>query len=467
MSLAEKTYGRSPIALQNALLSLYGLRLYRTRYGGEFERKFRALLSSQWWSRERLAELQEERLTRLIDVCYRYVPFYRREMERRGVTPNDVNLKNLPEVFPVLEKSTLLQDPAALISTAQGAGKTISINTSGTTGSPLTIRTTSAAIRENYAHFARFLSWAGVAPRTRSATFAGRTIVPTDQVGPPYWRRNWVMRDELFSSYHLSAATLPAYVDELNQWAPEFIDAYPSAIYTIACHVLERRLKLAWSPKCVVTSSETLLEHQRSAIELAFSCPVFDQYGSAEAVCFIGQCERGSYHVNPEYGLLEVVDSAGKAVPVGQDGDFVCTGFLNAAMPLVRYRIGDSGALSDEQCACGREFPVVRRLLGRVDDLIVTPEGRLVGRLDPVFKGVSSIRETQIIQQSLDLIVIRVVPGPGFDQGTGAQLTAELRKRVGTNITLELQLVDAIPKTSSGKFRSVVSNIRKPAQRQL
>jgi phenylacetate-CoA ligase len=173
---------------------------------------------------------------------------------------------------------------------------------------------------------------------------------------------------------------------------------------------------------------------------------------------FIAQCENGNSHINPEYGLVELLNEQGNHVRPGEAGELVCTGFLNTAMPLIRYRIGDSAVLSDRECGCGRPFPVVESLLGRTDDMIVTPEGRYVGRLDPVFKGLSAIKESQIVQESLTRIVVRVVREPHYTPQVGHALIAALRERLG-NIDMVLEYVDAIPRSTAGKFRSVVSMI--------
>lgn len=460
MSKAEWIYEHSPVFLQNAMLSAYGVHLYRMRFGGVFEERLGELLKSQWHSSDQLQDLQRQRLARLVRHAYDKVPYYKQLMRERGVLPADVTAENLSTAFPALSKADINRSPDAFIADDAVRRSLVRINTSGTSGSPLSFYTTAGAVQENYAFFARFLQWAGVQHRQHSATFAGRIFIPQAHVKPPFWRKNLIMRNQLFSSYHLAPQFLPSYVRELGRLAPDYIDSYPSAVYTVAKFMLERGLSLPRKPKVIVTSSETLLDYQREVIEKAFGCAVRDQYGNAEAVAFISQCEKSSYHVNPEYGLIEIVDEHDRPVPPGQEGELVCTGFLNQAMPLMRYRIGDSLALSTQRCECGRNFPVVKHILGRVDDLIVTPEGNAVGRLDPIFKGLSSIRETQIIQETLNLLTVKIVPGAGFDQSMADTLLGELRKRVGNTIAINVEILNEIPRTKAGKFKAVVSKLK-------
>lgn len=459
-TLAERIYARVPVFAQNAMLSLYGLHLYRQRYHGVFRQRLAELLESERFPAERLRSLQERRLARLVDRAYERVPYYRDLMKQRGIHPRDVTLDNLGELLPAIGKADINREPGRFLADDVPRKGLVRINTSGTSGSPLAFYTTRASLQENYAFFSRFLRWAGVRERIRSATFAGRIFIPKDQDRPPFWRKNLVMRNELFSSYHLSPQNLPHYVAELERLAPEYIDTYPSALYTLARFVRDQGIAFRHRPKAIITSSETLLDHQREAIETVFGCRVFDFYGNAEAVSFIGQCEHGSHHSHPEYGVIEVIGADGKPVPPGAEGELVCTGFLNEAMPLIRYRIGDSAVLSGEPCPCGRNFPVVKQIVGRMDDIIVTPEGNRVGRLDPIFKGLTSIKETQIVQETRERLTMNIVPDKGFHPGMADALVGELRKRVGHTIKVDVQILDSIPRTKAGKFKAVVSRVK-------
>lgn len=461
MSLIERIYQHSPVRVQNALLSLYGVHMYRLRYQGAFAAKLHELMQSQWYSADQLYAIQKNRLTRLVHDAYENVSYYRKKMSVLGAHPSDVTPENLGTILPTVSKDEIRAEPAAFLAKNVSVRGLVRTNTSGTSGTPLSFYATRAAIQENYAFFGRFLRWAGVQERQPSATFAGRIFIPSDQREPPYWRANWYMRNKLFSSYHLAPAALPFYIQELERLRPAFIDSYPSAIYAVAKYVLDNHIRLRHRPRAIVTSSETLLDHQRQAIEVAFDCPVRDQYGSAEMVVFVGQCEQGRYHINPEYGLLEVVDQNGKPVAPGQVGELVCTGFLNPAMPLIRYRIGDTAAIGVDACPCGRKFPVLAQIVGRIDDVIVTPEGNQVGRLDPIFKGLSAIRETQIVQEASGALTVNIVPAEGYGRHTADDLVSQLRKRVGQRIQIDVQVVADIPRTAAGKFKTVVSRLSK------
>lgn len=461
MSLLEATYRHSPIAIQNWLITLYGLKLRRLRLGGAYERYRDELDKSQWLSSEALDRLQTQSLQNLLRHAFATVPYYRALAQSRGLSAETITPQTLHRHLPVLEKADVKSAPERFLSDANSPRHLATIHTSGTTGTPLTIRCSKESIRKNYAFFSRFLRWAGVDIGLRNATFAGRIVVPPLQARPPYWRSNRAFHSTLFSSYHLSSETLPAYVEALSALQPLYIDAYPSAIYTVARFVNATKFPHRVRPRAIVTSSETLLEHQREEIETAFGCKVFDQFGNAEMAAFISQCDHGSYHIHSEYGIVEIVDPDGTPLPPGSVGQMVCTGFLNDAMPLVRYRIGDSARLTLKTCGCGRRFPVVEALEGRSDDILIGSNGQAVGRLDPLFKGLTGVSETQIVQDRLGAVRALVVPAPNYGPETALVLTARLKERLGREMDVTIEEVPSIPRTRSGKFRAVINNIHK------
>jgi phenylacetate-CoA ligase len=444
----------SPVWLQNLAISAYGWQLRHLRYGGEFGR-FRAELDrSDRYTASELADLQTRLLRTMLTHAVSTVPYYQQHCAFQPARFSSMNAQEMLAAFPILPKSGLRATPGQFI--AQTATDTVGIQTSGSTGSPLQITTTRTAIQHNYAFFARFLGWHGVSPFDESATFAGRLFGASGPGRNTPWRRNAAMHDTLFSSYNLSEENLPSYIRELERRQPVFIDSYPSSVYRVASFLKSRGQPHRIRPRLIVTSSETLLDFQRHTIEEVFGCPVRDQYGSAEMAGFFAECEHGRYHVAPEYGFVEIIDADGAPVPTGETGELCLTGLINPAMPLIRYLIGDVGRLSDTHCACGRHAQVVESIEGRTDDVIITPSGRHVGRLDPAFKGVTGIHESQILQTARDQVVVRVVSRDP-SQVNSAALIGNLQERIGTDVRISIEFVDSIDKEANGKFRSVKS----------
>jgi phenylacetate-CoA ligase len=128
-------------------------------------------------------------------------------------------------------------------------------------------------------------------------------------------------------------------------------------------------------------------------------------------------------------------------------------------MPLIRYRVGDRAVAREGNCACGCGFPLIERVEGRIEDYLRTPDGRLIGRVDHLFKDVQHVREAQIVQKRLDTIVARVVRADGYNAQDERTILTEARQRLGPSVQITFEYPDAIERTSSGKFRFIVSQL--------
>lgn len=455
----DRAYHRSPVWLQDAAVSLLGLQLQRQRYG-RAGRDFVAYLErTETLGAAELRQVQEEAFTALVGFALRHVPFYR-DLARLDpallTTPPD--LSGIGRL-PIVEKEMLRRTPASFVA-ARGAylGSVFSLGTSGTSGTPLKLYCDTPARQRHYAFWTRLRRQNGIAPGTRRATFFGRIILPAAADRPPFWRFDRAQNNVLFSSYHLSAANLPHYYRKLCELVPEEIIGYPSSLFQVARYIARENLPFP-APRVIFTTAETLLAHQRDAIARAFGAPVVDQYGCTEMVIFVAQCAHGGYHIHPEHGFLEILDDQGQPVPDGVAGSAVCTGFLNRAMPLIRYRLGDRLIAAAGACPCGSSFPRLASIEGRLDDLLMTVDGRPLTRLDPIFKTLRGIAETQIIQEARDLLVIRLVTDSTFEAADEAALVHELRKRAGADMRISIERLAEIPKDRNGKFRTVISRL--------
>ena len=133
------------------------------------------------------------------------------------------------------------------------------------------------------------------------------------------------------------------------------------------------------------------------------------------------------------------------------------TGLINEDMPLIRYATGDRAAMASgaDDCACGRSLPRLEAIDGRSDDVLVTADGRAVGRLDPVFKARLQVREAQVVQEALDRVRVRVVPADGYSEADAQVIAAAVRDRMGA-IEVIVEPVASIARGPNGKFRAVV-----------
>jgi len=459
----KRFYDASPVLAQNVLLSAFSWRLDHQRYGGRFA-EFRELLEgAQWWDRDRMGRWQDERLRQLVRHANDHVPYYRELFAYHGI---DVarfdgrgDLRRIPFLTRDIVK-TRLQD---LRSRHPSHRKLAEGHTSGTTGSPLTVYYDADMMAMSYAALDRQYRWAGVRLEKdgdRVAIIRGNVIVPLSQSGPPYWRHNYVHNHLLLSNFHLSPSTLPDYLRALVEFRPAVLDGYPSSVFVLATLLL--RLGKTLPLKAVLTSSETLFDFQREAIEQAFECRVFDYFGAAERVIFSVECDRHQgHHSCQEYGLTEILDDSGRDVPPGEEGVLVGTTLHNFGFPLIRYRTTDRTSWKTHDCACGRYLPLLEDVTTKAEDLLRLRDGRLISPsvLTHPFKPLDSIDSSQLVQTDLDRLLIRIVPRPGYTEAHSDHLVSELKERLGQDMRIDIELVDALPRTASGKFKWVVSQV--------
>lgn len=448
-------YSRSPVAIQNVFATGYGARELARRYGGRHRELVQELEARQWHDAERLAADQVSRLRHLLAWCGAEVPYYRDRFRALGFDPHAVTSVEDLSALPLLEKEEVRQAPERFLSDRR-RDRLIAQSTGGTTGTPLRYWATLDAIRFNYAVYeARSRRWAGVRRGDRMASLHGQPIVPASVQEPPFWRRNLAFDQLYLSVYHLNETTLPSYVEALANFEPRVVVGYTSAVHRIARHLLDTGDQGRVLPSAVMVSSETLTPAARADIEAGFGCLVFDGYSLGELVAYASECPLGSKHVSTEVGVIELGPKGARP------GELVATGLINRGMPLVRYRTGDMASWAENPCVCGRPLPVLAELSGRVDDLVQTPEGSLVGPapMSLAFQAVPRLRRAQVRQSEPAKLQVLLEVADGFGPGDEEVLVRELRRRLGATIGLELERVDAIPRTSGGKERLIVSSL--------
>jgi phenylacetate-coenzyme A ligase PaaK-like adenylate-forming protein len=452
-----KLYHMLPAPARSVAASLRGLYLRTWRYGTETDRLVEEALERERWTPAQWHTWQEERLAYVLHRAATQVPYYREywRMRRLG---GDRSTCELLENWPILEKEPVRANARAFIADDCDPRLMFHEHTSGTTGKSIDVWWRLATVRQWYALFeARCRLWYDVSRHDRWAILGGQLVTPVHQSKAPYWVWNHSLNQLYCSSYHLSPQCMPSYLDALMQYRVRYVWGYTSALFELAQTALDtnhRGIKLAVS----ITNAEPVFDYQREAIEEAFACELRETYGMAEIVAAASECRSGRMHLWPEVGLVELLERESSNGHIS--GELVCTGLLNADMPLIRYRTGDSGVLpaDHEQCMCGRTLPTIEKIEGRMDDLLYTPDGRRIGRLDPVFKKGIPIREAQVVQETLNRLRVRFVPAAEYTIDAGLRLIERLQARVG-NMDIVLEEVDRVPRTSNGKFRAVVCNL--------
>jgi phenylacetate-CoA ligase len=433
----------------------YGLLQRRDRYGKDFLKAQHFLRESQYWSLEDLRSFQKKELEKFLFFAARNSAYYRKRISYHEAANIDISQ------LPVLFKPEVKQNINAIVPDNISSMRHRTWHTSGTTGSSLVFPLTYQCFEREYAFRAMHYEWGGVSltNRDRIVACSGHPIAHYDKQVPPFWvydrANNWLF----FSSYHLSPRNIRHYIVEIDKFKPQALVGYPSSLYLLALGYTKYGND-SINIKSIFTSSETLFGFQRSAIERSFRAKVFDWYGNSEMCANIVQCEEGEMHLKLEHSFVEILnDNNGDCLP-GQTGGLVCTGFGNYAFPLIRYAIGDVVTLSENQTPkCGRGGILIDRVEGRDEDYVITPDGRLLGRLDHLFKDSENVIEAQIQQDVPTEVTIRIVRGAKYGIKDEREIQAQARLRFGSGMNLVFEYVDSIPRSASGKFCFVKTSL--------
>lgn len=450
----QSLYDRLPFPARHALTSARGWLLTRVRYSPATFAMLRELRAHESWSPGQIAAYQLRALRRTVDHALRTVPYY-------ADYPR-IEIRNVDDLrgFPVLTREALLQNHEQLLSSSTPRHRRIRAATTGTTGASLRVAYTEELARENWTFLLRQWSWAGVTAREPRLTLQGARIVPASRREPPYWAYNVPERQILLSIFHLSEDTAPEYLDFLQRHSGTILEGFPSVLGILADFVLERGARIPM--RVVFTSGEPIYPSTRTKIEEAFQARVFDTYGMTEYCGLIQECERGQMHLAPEYGFLEILGENGEPAAPDEEGFFVWTGFLNMAMPLIRYRIGDRGRwLSGRLCSCGRAFPLVVPTITRESDILRCPDDRLFSprALNQLLKGAGGLRFCQFVHTRGDHVVVRAVSRSGGAADDVMRIRARLEQLLGPGMRVTTELVSAPIARRGGKIPLIVNQV--------
>lgn len=428
--------------------------------GEKFQGFYRVLLSKEKTKRSVINAYQNEKIKELIDHAYKNTSYYKTLMDTVALNPTDVNsIKSLSKM-PVLRKTDVIKYSEELLSSNIDNSLLRTSMTSGTTGTALKFYTTDESIAFQWAVWWRHRSRFGFVPGEWHVNFTVRPVVPTNQSKPPFWRIDLARKQVIVSAAHLTSSKVPHIVKYLNRKKIKYFTGSPSQIAQFCSVIEEDGLRLTSKPEVVFTGAENIQELQRKVIESVTGAVITDQYGFSEGAANASRCEYGNYHEDWEFGYLECGDGI-KNSDGTVTGKILATGFSNMVFPFIRYEVGDTAtwAPDDYKCPCGRESKVIFEICGRNDDYIITPEGNKVMRFGFLFKETTGIYEAQVVQREVGSIVIRYVPSESFKEKDLEHVRSLAKEWVSPKLQVTFEKMETIPRSASGKFRPVISEL--------
>jgi len=248
---------------------------------------------------------------------------------------------------------------------------------------------------------------------------------------------------------------------------PDVLDAYSGSLVLLAKEVERRGLKTI-RPRIIFGTADLIDVVSRKFLERVFEAPFYDQFGCAEVDRSAWQCpEKLGYHMDVDSVITQFVDDEGSEVSAGERGEIAYTSLFNYAMPFIRYAVGDVGTPSDEECPCGRTFPLMKIVEGRRDSLLLLPDGRLLSPMTfriAISKFFEKIIQYRVVQKKLDLFEIYIQKKDSSidEKVMENELMTHIRKQLNMDpreTTIEIKFVEEIPPRSTGKLMAVVSEL--------
>jgi phenylacetate-CoA ligase len=451
----KNLWSATPYPLRWLASGLFGAVPQERLLGRRFREARAFIAAAQWWTTEQAREYQLHQLRALCATAYADSPHYRRSFDAAGFKPGDLRtLDDVPHL-PFLDRQTIRENPEALLVVRASRLNVDCVSTSGTSGMPLRFYIGAERSPTEYAYLTSGWERAGYQLDQQMAVFKGE-IVSSDRTGlrheyDPIFRRHY------YSAFHLGDADLRRYLDHIATLGPCYLLAYPSVVAALV-RFLRRSMQPAPSNiKAIIAESEIVYPQQRVDAEAMFGCRYFSLYGLTEKVVAAAECEGSSmYHVWPTYGLFELIDENGHPVTEpGQRGEIVGTSFTNTVSPFIRYRTGDFATFVGDRCrACGRDHVLIDRIRGhRAQEFLVTSDRSLVpwsalNMHDDTFVRVDRF---QFYQETPGVALLRIVPAGQFSAADSDRIVQSLARKLGDRITIQVQLVEALPVSSRGK----------------
>lgn len=440
-----------PPLIQNIAISIYGFKRELKRYGGNFPNELKRIKNQEYANAEYIHNYQKEELRKLLFAADKS-EHYHLIFDRMKINLTD-NPYDILKKMPILSKQEL-RGNEQLFQTGRSKGDMV-VHTSGSTGTPLTVRMNIEDFRLRMAMLERMKLRYGIDHRSRHISFVGKKI--TSNNSKSFWRYNRAGHQMVMSVYNLSEENANAYIKAIKAFQPEMIEGYPSAISIVAKWIIDRKDSIPL--KCVLVTAETLSDEQKAVMEEAFCCPIVNYYGSTEGAPMITPCECGNLHVDYESGIIEFLDDNNLPVPEGHPAKMIVTCFTTKRTPLIRYDIGDMAIVGSNKCKCGRQTRTVKMIIGRCDDVFSTPEKGYVGRLSTTLKLLPSfVRKAQIRQIALTRFVLILESSQELSKEQKDVLIHDMLDKLG-HVEVEIKYTDQIPTGANGKFRSQISLI--------
>ncbi|RWZ59069.1 phenylacetate--CoA ligase family protein [Halobacillus fulvus] len=418
---------------------------------------YEAYLKNQWRDQHTLQTEQNEKLSALISHAYEQVPFYNEYMKSHDIKPEDIrNVEDLTKL-PIVDKAELKRQKDKILANDIEDYSPEEKRTGGSTGEPFKFYLPKKSHSLMWANLWRGWNVAGYEPGDKIGVLAGGSLLSGFDLKRKvyYYLNNWIP----FSSYNMSEEKMAEYIETIQKSRIKLLYSYSSSAYELANYILKHKVDIKLEG--VITTSEVLFPHYRQAIEKAFQCEVYDQYGANDGGVTAFECpHHDGLHIGMERCAVEIVDDEGNPVPDGVEGRILLTDLSNYAMPFIRYEVGDYGALTTEPCSCGRGLIRLTHIKGRQQEFVYSENERKVhgGFFSTTFRQYDAVEQFQIKQDRVGEIVIKV----RLNDSSFEKELDHIKERIKAQTEMKrvtIELTEQFEKTKGGKHKFVINNV--------
>lgn len=428
------------------------------------------LEQSQWMESQMLLQKQLDQLGDLVHHAYKSCRFYNEFYQSKNFRPKRILTRENWTQIPIISREQVQQAGQSLLSTAVPPqhGASVDVSTSGSTGRQITVKSNELnqffqrafSLREHLWHKRDFRGKMAVIKLAPSVN-GQRIGQPPEGSASSDWGPPMAQIYKTGPSVILDiSATINQQILWLQKHKPDYLMTYPSNLVALTDYCRQEGIRID-RVRELRTLGETLSPAQREYCEQYWQVPIRDGYSCQEAGILAFQCpDHEHYHVQSENILLEILDDDGQACKPGQVGRVVISNLHNYSTPLIRYEIGDMAEVG-EPCACGRGLTVIKRIHGRVRNMLQLPNGDkrwpFIGSSQ--YRSVADIRQFQLVQEDLDRLTVNLVCNEPLDDAQRAALTAIIQKALQHQFELQFNEMENIPRSAGGKFEDFICRL--------
>ena len=441
------------ILKKNKLIrSSYSLLPEALMRGYKTYKKIRYLIkSTEYLNKDKIQKFQFNKLQDIVNYAWRNIQGYREIWEEANFHPDKLKCMDDINLIPFITKEILRDDLGRF--TSQTIKRKHYATTGGSTGIPFGFY---QEAKNNYIEkafifdmWSRYFSYMSL--KTKSTVLRGNKVNGIYEYNP--------MSGLTLSSYDTNLDNVKKYIELIDIYKTSIFQAYPSSIYLMAKIIKDNGLNINHKFKAIMLGSEPLYDFQKELIQEVFNTKLCFWYGATEKVVLAGNCEFDDrFHIYPQYGITEVIDKYGNQVKEGETGEIVGTSFWNFATPLIRYKTTDYGELGSGHCEkCGRNYQLLNRIEGRLQDYIVDKENNLVTLTALIFaqhfNAFSKIERMKLYQDEIGEVVVNIVPVHGFNKEDQKEIIHKMQIATQNKINVYIKIVEYVDITERGKMK--------------